>query len=100
MTNNQTIKLLDATLVPEEAKSILLDLINSKINFLNRDAFSKHIRFSQDINHAETRTAELRQAINNLLPLLDTASDQNYEIRVKGSIDLELVHKAGHTNES
>ena len=91
MKNNQTIKLLDGVFKAEDARSILLDLINSKINFLNRDAFSKHIRFSQDINHAEKRTGELREAIHELLPFMALAANEGYEVRLNGSISVEMV---------
>lgn len=93
MTHNQTIKLLDGVFSAEDARSILLDLINSKINFLNRDAFSKHIRFSQDINHAEKRTSELREAINELLPFIAQAANEDFEVRLNGSIEIEIIKK-------
>lgn len=89
MQANPKIKLIDGVFHTEDASSILTDLIDSKVNFLNREAFSNHIRFSHDINHAETRLKELAASRQMLAELIAQNKKEPKMLKIKCYIEIE-----------
>lgn len=63
-------KLIDGTFTAEAAEIILTALLNYKIDYHNREDFSNHIRFNNNIEHSKKRISELvetKEAIKNLI---------------------------------
>lgn len=73
---------------PEEAATVLLSLINSKINFHELDAFRKRERGEGDPQRAERRITELTESRTRVRGLLDRSNKEGLRISVKGVIEV------------
>lgn len=59
MKKTETIDLIKGTFTPSEARDLLLDLLNSKINFHNKKDFSSRERFGKPDADSEQRLKHL-----------------------------------------
>lgn len=59
--NNKEFTLIDGTFSVEDADQILTALLNYKIDYHNREDFSKHVRFNRDIEHSKNVFKSLQQ---------------------------------------
>lgn len=84
-------KLIDGEFSPEEAKKILLSILNSKIDFHNLYAFSNHIRFDNDLNISKKRIGELNVTKEEIIELIEKGIQDGHNFRIKSSIDIELI---------
>ena len=90
MTNELNFKLIDGVFQPKEAQKLLFELINTKINFHNLDAFSNYIRFNTTLSNAESRTQELKNSLEEIILLVQTAKEQNLELEIHSNISISL----------
>ena len=67
MKIKEPIKLIEGKFSPEDAKEVLLELINHKINFHSLKNFSSEERFSQTIEGSKKRIEYLKEAKRKLL---------------------------------
>jgi len=89
----QTFKLINGTFQPEEARNILFNLVNTKINFHAMESFGISIRTSGDISFHENRIKELTKLNHDLKELIEMASTQNMEVVLTGDIKVGLIKK-------
>ena len=92
MKNEHNYKLIDGIFQPIEAQNLLLELIDTKINFHNRDAFSNHIRFNSNILNDVSRTKKLKITSEEMKRLIQFAASNNYELEIKSNISITLKH--------
>ncbi len=83
--------LIDNTFTAEEAREVIISLMNAKIRFLNVQILSIHERFGSDGTHLEKRINQLEADRKNLITVLSDYATQNVEISV--SCDVKLVAK-------
>jgi polyhydroxyalkanoate synthesis regulator phasin len=92
MTNssedNQSIKFIDGKFNPEEAKEILVDLLNNKINFHSLKNFSAEERFGKPIEGSKKRIEELRSAKEKIEVIIKKALVDNTNLRIESSINI------------
>lgn len=84
-------KLIDGEFSPDDAKKVLLSILNSKINFHNLLSFSNHIRFNNDINTSKNRIEELNNTKTAIIELIDKATKDNLSLKIKSNITIELI---------
>ncbi|RAR70035.1 hypothetical protein [Flavobacterium aciduliphilum] len=91
MEVTQNIKLIDGVFKPNEAKEIIISLLNSKINFHNLEDFSNQIRFNIKHENSKQRIIELQNAKEELSSLIQWAESHEYELQIQGTIEINLV---------
>ncbi|MBX2946817.1 MAG: hypothetical protein KF725_13365 [Cyclobacteriaceae bacterium] len=88
---SQDYKLIDGTFMPADANRFLMQLINSKIDYHNLEILSMRERFNGDVSHSLKRIEELKETQEALRQLLNIAFDNEMEVRVHCSVQIELV---------
>lgn len=73
---------------PEEAATVLLSLINSKINYHELDAFRQRERGEGDPKSSERRIVELTESRSQVRSLLERSKSDGLRISVKGVIEV------------
>lgn len=68
-------KLIDGTFSADRARSILMGLINHKINFHGKTGFSNEIRYGSDHEHSDKRILELTREKEDLTQWLNSLKD-------------------------
>jgi len=88
--NNHEIKLIDNSYSKDEAKDLLLALINDKIKFLQMKIFSLQERMGADTHHLEKRVAELKEEKNQLQIKLKELGEKNYVVDIDCYVQLKV----------
>ncbi len=73
---------------PEEAATVLLSLINSKINYHELDAFRQHERGEGNPQKSQRRIEELAESRSQVRELLERSEEKGLTISVKGVIEV------------
>jgi len=84
-------QLIDSIFTPEEANTVLSNLISSKINYHNLDDFSNFVRFDRTIAHSKKRIAELNETKAKLKQYIDVAQQKGCNLIVKSKVFIEIV---------
>lgn len=79
MKKTEKIDLIKGTFSPSEARDILLDLLNSKINFHNKKNWSSRERFGKPDAESEQRLKHLKNSRNKILRLFTKLIDEDNE---------------------
>lgn len=90
MENQHSFKLITGDFEPKEAGEILFALINNKINFHNKHAFSKAIRFNEDPSRSEKRVEQLKQSHADIKNILEYATEKGLTLKIKSNIEITL----------
>lgn len=90
MQMTQTTKLIEGKYSPQEAKEILIDLINNEINFLRLKNLSSEIRFGKPDSASWNRAEELDAARKELLQILQDAKNTQKCIAINSSIQIRI----------
>ncbi len=83
-------KLIDNTYNPEEAKEVLLELIKSKIKFLNHKIFSSYERFGSESTDLEKRILELSEDRERLMKQFMAIENSEVEIKIDCTAKLNV----------
>nr|WP_294774636.1 hypothetical protein [uncultured Flavobacterium sp.] len=84
------IKLIDGVFTPNEAKSILVTMIDNKINYHKLDDFSFHIRTNRHPHHSKQRVEELLETKAQLRSWIDLIQEHSTELKIKGTVIIEV----------
>ena len=90
MENNQEYKLIDGIFTAEDADRVLTALFNYKIDYHNREDFSNHIRFNNNIEHSKKRISELTETKDALKKLIADSKSKGINLVINGSITISL----------
>ena len=93
MENKQYFKLIEGDFSTQDAKSMLYDLINSKINFHNKEAFSKKIKTNRDTSHSKKRIDELTATYQKMEQLINYAGKQKLKLSINAIIEINILNK-------
>lgn len=88
---DQNYSIIQGTFMPGDASRILLGIINDKINYHNLEILSIQERFNGDVSHSVKRIEELKEIREELRKVLAIAVDNEMEVRVNCTLNLELV---------
>jgi hypothetical protein len=91
--DQQYFKLIEGDFTHQEAKNMLYDLINSKIKFHNKDAFSKKIKTNRDISHSQKRIDELTATYKKMMQFIHYANRQKMKLSINAIIEINLLNK-------
>ena len=93
MNKKQEFKLIDGQFDPSDAQTILLTLINNKIQFHKLESFGITVRSSGDVSMHEKRIKELSEVNENVKKILKYAIENNLKIKANSTIEIELVNE-------
>lgn len=88
MKNKHSFKLIEGIFAPEKARGILLELINNKINFHQREIIALKEKFDDSSLYSEKRIQGLKQTSMELKEILNYAEQKNIKLIVKSNIEI------------
>lgn len=86
----QTLKLIDGTFSASEAREVLMNLINSKIQFHNLKNFSSEERFGHLNVDSLNRIEELKDASEAILDFVNAAGWEKKKIVISSFIKMRI----------
>ncbi|WP_031529194.1 hypothetical protein [Dyadobacter crusticola] len=95
MKTTEGFQLIKGLFKPDEAKEVLLSLVNSKITFHHRKSFSQQERFGTRDRSDDERVRELAQTHQELAALIDLAKATGCNLKVHSTIQVELIPQIG-----
>ena len=90
MENEFEFDLVNGNFNPEEAKTVINSLINSKINFHNLEDFSNSIRFNSDSSHSKIRVEQLNKIKSKINHLLTEADSKNLIVELNCHFEVKF----------
>jgi hypothetical protein len=84
-------KLIDGTFTAEEAKRILLEMLNNKVNFHNRQIHRIQEQSNGNTEASENRMNELLDTIDALKVILLNADKNKSHIKIHCPIIIEVI---------
>ena len=84
-------KLIKGDFSPQNAKSILMDVINSKISFHNLNMFSKFVKNSEVCESSKQRVSELSNISDDIIKLIKDSEEKGMTLRISGDITIEFI---------
>lgn len=87
------INLIDGEFSQKDAKEILIQLINDKINFHVRKNFSSNIRFGFVDENSEKRVLALNQEIKDIITFFDQEDTVGKSYSIQAKIELREIEK-------
>ncbi len=91
MGNKEKFKLIQGDFSTEEAKTMLYDLITSKIQFHNREAFSIQVRTNGDTSHSIKRVEELKVTQERIEKMIDYAIENDFKLEINADIEISFI---------
>lgn len=89
----ETTKLIKGSFSPIDAKDILLNMVDSKINFHKIKSLSSLVRWNQPSQKSEQRIKELKEAKEQILALIEKAEKEGCSLKIESTINLSLEAK-------
>ena len=93
MNTNENVTLINGVFTPDEAKEVLLTLLNHKINFHRMRNFSAEERFGKPDAISTKRLEELYQSRTQVLNLLDEAASAGYKLEIESLVNIKKGEK-------
>lgn len=90
MENEFEFELVNGNFNPEEAKTVINSLINSKINFHNLEDFSNSIRFNSDSSNSKIRIEQLNEIKTKINQLLTEANSKNLSVELNCHFEVKF----------
>jgi hypothetical protein len=84
-----TINLIDGEFSPEDAKEILIDLINKKIQFHSLKSHENWERFGQIDDFATSRIKALESARERVISMSKLAFPNDVKLKIKSAIEID-----------
>lgn len=91
MQTNKPVKLIEGVFTPAEAKEILLNLLNHKLNFHNMKNFSVAERFGTPHAASVKRIEELKKAKEEVLSIVMEAEKNENNLTIESGIHITPV---------
>ena len=86
----QNFKLIDGIFTSEDADQVVTALINYKIDYHNREDFSNHIRFNQEMAHSKVRIQELIATKDEIKQVIASAKETNKKLVINSTLTIRL----------
>lgn len=93
MKKEHQFKLIDGEFSPSEARSILSNLVSSKISFHSAESFRITIKTSGDTSFHEKRIKELKQTTTDIKQVMAYAAENNMRIKINGTMEVRLINE-------
>ena len=86
-----SLELINSTFSIEDGEKIILDLLNSKIKFLNDQIFSLKVRFGKDQTHSEVRVNELIEEVKKVKSFLSEIKKLDNQLVINCNLNMEVI---------
>lgn len=93
MNTQENVTLVKGVFTPEEAKEVLLTLLNHKINFYRMKNFSSEERFGKADTGSTKRLSELYESRSQVVSLLANAASLGYKLEINSLINITQGEK-------
>lgn len=93
MNTNENVTLINGVFTPDEAKEVLLTLLNHKINFHCMRNFSAEERFGKPDPVSTKRLEELYESRKQVLRLLEEAASEGYKLEIESLVNIKKGEK-------
>lgn len=93
MNTNENVTLINGVVTPDEAKEVLLTLLNHKINFHRMRNFSAEERFGKPDPVSTKRLEELYESRKKVLSLLEDAASEGYKLEIESLVNIKKGEK-------
>ncbi len=90
MKKTKTIELIKGTFTPDEAREILFQLLDSKINFHNLKNWSSRERFGKPDADSEQRLRYLMESKKKLETLLSKSINEEKTMIINSTIEINI----------
>jgi hypothetical protein len=84
-------RLIDGEFNQKDAKEIIIQLINDKINFHVRRNFSSKIRFGHADEVSENRIISLKSDLDTIVKLFDQKEASDTKFRLQANIEITPI---------
>jgi hypothetical protein len=84
-------KLIQGDFSPQDAKTVLMSVINSKINFHNLNSFSEFVKNSEDCETSKQRISVLTASLVDINKLLEESDRNGKRLKINGDITIEFI---------
>ncbi len=88
MKKTETIDLIKGTFTPSEAQELLLDLLNSKINFHSKKDFTSRERFGKPDAVSEQKLKYLTESRNKVRTLISKLINEEKSVTLNSTIEI------------
>lgn len=92
MAKKQAFQLIEGEFTPQEAKEVLTNLYNSKINFHKLKNFSSTERFGIPDETAGKRIQALKESLSHISDIIEEAAEQKKHLVIAATINIEPVN--------
>lgn len=90
MKKKETIELIKGTFTPDEAREILLQLLDSKIKFHNVKNWSSRERFGKPDAYSEQRLEHLMESRKKVQTLISKSMDEEKLMTINSIIEIDI----------
>lgn len=90
MENGQ-FKIINGTFTPQQAREILITIVNAKINYHVLKGFGNTIRDGVDTSNANNRISELTEIKKLMAEVFEQAEVSGNSLKITGNINIEFV---------
>lgn len=91
MKKTQTIELIKGVFTPDDAREILLTLLDNKINFHNLRNWSSRERFGKPDAYSEERLTNLRESREKVKQIISQSIKQEENLMINSSIEITII---------
>lgn len=84
-------KLIEGNFSSQDAKTVLMSVINSKINFHNLNAFSEFVKNNEDCEISKRRISVLTSSLEDINKLLEESERNGKRLKINGDITIEFI---------
>ena len=91
MKKPHTFKLVDGTFSPTDARKILIELIQNKINFHSREIHMMEEHNEGNTSRHEKRIAQLRKSSETLKKVFLQADKKGMQLKLRGDIEITFL---------
>lgn len=88
--SNTLPKLIEGTFSPQDAHDVLIQLINHKINFHNKDEFSSQVRGEVSTIDSVGRKKSLELLKDRVADIIQQARNEGKQLTITGTLDIQL----------
>lgn len=88
---SQKLQLINGEFNPNDAKNIILSLINSKIQYHQLEIFSMQERFGIEATHSINRIEELKLTTRDVKEIIKEAESQGLKLKVTSIVEIHPV---------
>jgi hypothetical protein len=84
-------KLIEGDFSSQDAKTVLMTVINSKVDFHNLNTFSEFVKKNETCETSKRRVSALTTAREDILKLIEEGEKNGKRLKINGDITIEFI---------